>query len=159
MVRVSTVAIERQPVGSEESFSLALADWPGARGSVRAEGTLSRLEGGVAVRMRADWQAEGRCDRCLGEVAVPVSGEATASTVSADPGETQLQVEDQEIDLTPLLEEIEVLSWPSKVLCRESCLGLCPHCGQNLNQGQCRCRPEAAPGPFAGLRDLLGKDD
>ncbi len=159
MVRLSTVAIERQPVGSEETFSITLADWPAARGPLRAAGTLSRLEAGLAVTVRADWQAEGRCDRCLGEVAVPVSGEATASTVWADPGETHLQVSDQEINLMPLLEEIEVLSWPSKVLCSESCLGLCPSCGQNLNQGRCRCRPEVAPGPFAGLRDLLGKDD
>jgi len=35
-------------------------------------------------------------------------------------------------------EEI-LLNFPMKVLCRQECRGLCPKCGVNLNNGQCKC--------------------
>ena len=37
-----------------------------------------------------------------------------------------------------------ILSLPSKVLCREDCRGLCPHCGKDQNEGLCGCKPQAA---------------
>lgn len=42
-------------------------------------------------------------------------------------------------DFTDLLVENIIDELPSKILCREDCQGLCPHCGHNLNEGQCDC--------------------
>ena len=51
-------------------------------------------------------------------------------------------IEDGNIDLnksiTAALEENRVFS----ALCSEECLGLCPVCGQNLNEKKCNCREE-----------------
>ena len=33
-----------------------------------------------------------------------------------------------------------LLEHPIRVLCREDCRGLCPRCGQNLNEGACKCK-------------------
>ena len=43
-----------------------------------------------------------------------------------------------------LLELLE-LEFPRKILCREDCRGLCPHCGHDLNLGPCDCKPEIDP--------------
>jgi len=42
-------------------------------------------------------------------------------------------------NLGPVLREEMVLAVPSLVLCRETCAGLCPRCGADLNQGPCGC--------------------
>jgi uncharacterized protein len=156
---VSTAAIERQPIGSDEVFALTVSDWQSAAAPFVLQGTLTRMNDGLSVRMEGHWQAQASCDRCLRPVTVAVGGETTALTTEGALGETWLPVVDQEIDLTPLVEEIEILSWPTKVLCAEDCRGLCPNCGQDLNQKRCLCAEVLPPGPFDQLRDLLGKDD
>ena len=35
-----------------------------------------------------------------------------------------------------------ILSLPIKPLCSEDCKGLCPQCGQDLNEGECDCEIE-----------------
>lgn len=44
------------------------------------------------------------------------------------------------LDITDDLRQEIVLDFPLKTLCRENCKGLCPHCGMNLNEGECNCR-------------------
>lgn len=57
------------------------------------------------------------------------------------------------LDLTPMLREQIILVAPMQPLCREDCAGLCPRCGQDLNDGRCACEPEAIKSPFRILRE------
>lgn len=41
------------------------------------------------------------------------------------------------IDLDPIVREQVLLALPVTVLCREDCRGLCPTCGQDLNEKDC----------------------
>lgn len=41
------------------------------------------------------------------------------------------------IDLDPIVREQVLLALPVTVLCREDCKGLCPSCGQDLNEKDC----------------------
>ncbi|MBE2254377.1 MAG: DUF177 domain-containing protein [Myxococcus sp.] len=41
------------------------------------------------------------------------------------------------IDLDPIVREQVLLALPVTVLCREDCKGLCPTCGQDLNENDC----------------------
>ena len=45
------------------------------------------------------------------------------------------------IDLTDDVREDILSVLPARFLCRDDCKGLCPYCGQNLNEGTCQCRP------------------
>ena len=47
--------------------------------------------------------------------------------------------EGQEVDCGSFVEELLLLALPFSVLCRADCLGLCVHCGANLNCGNCSC--------------------
>ncbi len=55
--------------------------------------------------------------------------------------------EDDELILSRLVEEQLLLAIPPKPLCKEECSGLCPTCGQNLNQAACGCAPPGAVSP------------
>lgn len=61
--------------------------------------------------------------------------------------------EDGYIDLAPLLREYTLLEVPINPICRPDCKGLCPICGQNLNQRDCSHHLEPDT-PFKILRDL-----
>ena len=72
-------------------------------------------------------------------------------------GEGEVEVEDddlttafysdEQIDLGQLVLEQFYLAVPMKPLCRESCRGLCPECGTNLNTGTCSCTRESGRTP------------
>jgi len=59
------------------------------------------------------------------------------------------------MNLTELLRQILLLELPSHPLHREDCLGLCPRCGHDLNEGPCDCPVADALGPVGGLATLL----
>jgi uncharacterized protein len=63
--------------------------------------------------------------------------------------------EDAQLDLQPLLREYALLEIPINPVCRPDCRGLCPVCGQDLNQRDCGHRPPPADSPFSELKDLL----
>ncbi len=50
----------------------------------------------------------------------------------------------EELDLSEIMREQVILALPIRYLCQENCLGLCPQCGNNLNQGACACKQEAS---------------
>jgi uncharacterized protein len=48
----------------------------------------------------------------------------------------------ESIDLAEHIAEAIREEMPMKPLCKPDCRGLCPQCGQNLNEGDCGCREE-----------------
>ncbi|HSR20462.1 MAG TPA: DUF177 domain-containing protein [Anaerolineales bacterium] len=63
--------------------------------------------------------------------------------------------EDAQVDLRPLLREYALLEVPINPICRPDCRGLCPVCGQDLNERDCGHRREEGNSSFAALRDFL----
>jgi uncharacterized protein len=105
------------------------------------------------------------CARCLEETQFPVQADFSYTLLPASgtgKDEVELQTEDLEIeyyegeiiDLDPLIAEQVLLQIPMKVLCRESCQGLCPQCGANLSRGGCNCRKDFIDPRWAVLKDI-----
>jgi uncharacterized protein len=86
---------------------------------------------------------------------------------SRDEREVELLDEDMEvnflygetIDLDETIREQIYLSLPMKSLCKEGCLGLCPFCGANLNEGLCKCSRESPYPVFSKLKNLKIEGD
>ncbi|HKV27690.1 MAG TPA: DUF177 domain-containing protein [Candidatus Acidoferrales bacterium] len=106
------------------------------------------------------------CARCLEIVVEEVSKNfdlfyRPVNSVSREE-EFRLNLDDTEIAffegdglfLADVLAEQVNLSLPMKVICRSDCRGLCPHCGVNLNQEECRCETHAADPRLAPLARL-----
>ena len=43
------------------------------------------------------------------------------------------------VDLTDDIRQEIVMEYPMKPLCQEACKGVCPQCGQDLNEADCSC--------------------
>ncbi len=58
------------------------------------------------------------------------------------------------IDITEDVRQTVLIAVPLKLLCREDCLGLCPHCGKDLNEGPCGCTTVEVDSRWDKLRAL-----
>jgi len=61
------------------------------------------------------------------------------------------------IDLHPILREYAVLEIPISPLCKPDCKGLCPICGNNLNESTCNHEDDSGDPRLASLKSLLDK--
>src|SRR3954451_20761308 len=96
---------------------------------------VSRPSGGYAFRMRFPVRIEGPCMRCLEGAAL--GAEVDAGEVAQDNTEDEEllspYVVDDELDLGRWAHDAAVLAIPTQFLCRPDCAGLCPVCGESLN--------------------------
>lgn len=61
---------------------------------------------------------------------------------------------DDQLDLTHEITQRIYLEAPSLIYCKPDCLGLCPRCGENLNEAECGCN-RLVGGKFDALSGLL----
>jgi len=114
-----------------------------AGAEVEADVTLTPFEGGIDVAgtVTAPWV--GICRRCAepveGELRIRVRERFADPPIATAADEEIYPIDDDVIDLAPLVRDTVVLELPAAPLCREDCAGLCPQCGANLNEGACGC--------------------
>jgi uncharacterized protein len=103
--------------------------------SVPARLDVSRPSGGYAFRLRFPLRIEGPCMRCLEGATMEVEADAREiSHENTDDEELRSPyVEGDELDLSRWAHDIAVLAIPTQFLCRPDCAGLCPVCGESLN--------------------------
>src|SRR5690625_3591402 len=56
-------------------------------------------------------------------------------------------------DLTEAVEQQIVLALPMKLLCSETCAGICPQCGVDRNESNCQCREDTTDPRLAALME------
>ena len=119
---------------------------------------VSRPSNGYAFRLRFPLRIDGPCTRCLGPAAVEVEIDAREVDQS-DTEDEELRspyVVDDELDLGRWAHDAAILALPDRILCRPDCAGLCPVCGEPLNDADPTAHEhESAPDPrWAKLREL-----
>ena len=74
---------------------------------------------------------------------------------SLDAGEAEMGFyEGDGLELNDVLREFILLALPMQKLCEENCKGICPVCGQNRNQNECRCQTDAGDDRWAALKEI-----
>jgi len=128
---------------------------------------LMHTNTGILVQGRLRAQMQMSCARCLEPVAVPLEITVeevfsptidilTGKSITPEEEDRALWIDEHHIlDLSEVTRQGVLLAIPMSVTCREDCRGLCPNCGQDLNQGKCSCEPEPDPrwGPLLDLLD------
>jgi uncharacterized protein len=97
---------------------------------------LSRMTGGGwALRLRFSASLAGPCMRCL-EPASPTTTVDTREVDAPGGGEdlTSPYIKEEVLDLRGWVRDSFALALPAQVICRPDCAGLCPQCGENLNE-------------------------
>lgn len=110
-----------------------------------------------------------RCDRCGQPVTIELNRafqytcvigqepQRGAEYQCSDDDCQALYLEEAAIDPEVILAEQLLLAIPLQRLCHETCQGLCPECGMNLNEETCQCGGIKKDSPFAVLRSLQQK--
>lgn len=92
-----------------------------------------------------------KCHRCLEPVDERIDGEfdlmVRRGEHAGESGEDAvvLPLHEYTVDLGDRIRETVVLNTPMIVRCTDSCKGLCPSCGVNLNRETCQCSQDADP--------------
>lgn len=97
---------------------------------------VSRINGdGWALHLAFTATLRGRCMRCLEPAGRELAVDAReVDQRGAGTGVDSPYVEEGELDVGAWARDALALAVPAQVLCREGCLGLCPQCGENLNE-------------------------
>ena len=114
------------------------------------------LEGAISLVM------EVPCDRCLELQRVPLDIRFDLDVDMKLTDEERHDALDESaylhgynLDVDQLVYGEALLNWPTRVLCKEDCAGLCRICGRNLNRETCDCdRTDLNPG-MAKIRDIF----
>lgn len=118
-------------VTAPESFGNAVIGVP-AGGELHIDLRLESLHDGILVRADVDSEAVGECVRCLIEVALPIEVEFQELFAYSHDEAFEYEVDEDTINLEPVIRDAVVLSLPFQPVCQEDCLGLCPQCGVRL---------------------------
>ena len=165
---VSQLLMAPQGTRRHHTFEEDAADLrePTIVGRVRGEVTFTRTQG-VLADCRFETTMALECGRCLEPAIVPVTGrfqEEFAVAFDVRTGAALAETPDADafvidanhyLNLGEAIRQNVLTAAPLQPLCRPDCAGLCPWCGQNLNEQACGCAASLADSPFYALQDLL----
>lgn len=160
----------REPVGTVTHYDIRESKPLPQRDDFLSELTgsvdLMRTDEGILVSATLHCTVAANCSRCLSDISYPLTltfQEEYFPTVDASTGELLPLPADsdaflidrhQVLDLTEAVRQYRLMAEPMQPLCKPDCLGLCPHCGYNLNQGPCGCSDQEIDARWTALAEL-----
>ena len=130
------------------------------KGTVQLELLLQNIGPGIRVSGLVSADLLHDCSRCLNPSVTGVQADVDEVFYLAVHGEYDeepdtYKVEHDSVDLAALIQESLLINLPVAPLCRPDCRGICPVCGQNLNDADCGHQPAAGARKPVELRELL----
>ncbi len=110
---------------------------------ISVKGVIKNKSGVISLGYKADYRLRHKCDRCLVEFECDYTFSCDAVVVkslSSEDNDDYIVVGGNELDLDEHIISDLILHFPSKVLCKEDCKGLCQFCGADLNETVCSCQ-------------------
>ena len=132
---------------------------------------LEAVMEGVLVTGSAEADLEGECVRCLEPIedeilarlqelyVYPDQHDRAAENDDRDLDDETSQLEDDLIDLEPLLRDAVVLALPFQPLCMDDCPGLCTECGARLADDPDHAHDAPIDPRWAGLQQLQAEQE
>jgi uncharacterized protein len=169
-MQINVSQLLQEPTGSTRDYEInEAADiiGDGKEYAVRGVCQLMRTPHSILAKCALSTEVELTCNRCLSRFYHPLKinfDEEFLPTVDIVSGAPLPSPEEASaftidelhtIDLTEAVRQYAVMAVPMKALCAQDCAGLCPKCGQNLNQGRCDCPAQEIDPRWSELTKLL----
>ena len=107
---------------------------------VSVNGTLTLGGNEVWAEGEIEYFVSMKCSRCLDDVIFHNIVEFDETFSEDDNADGAYLYSRGLVDLTEMVNEKLLLSFPVSVLCKEDCKGICSGCGVNLNHEDCKCK-------------------
>jgi uncharacterized protein len=141
-----------------EAVELAGQTYAAAPDAPQVRLDVSRPSGGFAFRLRFPVRLEGPCMRCLapGALDLEIDSREVDQAGTDDEELRSPYVEEDELDIGRWAHDATILALPTRITCRPDCAGLCPVCGESLNDADPADHEHERPGDprWAKLDDL-----
>jgi len=99
------------------------------------KGTIERVGfENVIAKLKTSGKFSFECSRCL----VPIEKDIDNDFIL----NFDIDPHTEEVDLIEDIRQEIIIDFPSFVVCKKECSGLCPDCGSNLNTEECKCKKE-----------------
>jgi uncharacterized protein len=95
------------------------------------------------------------CDRCMEEVDHKIETNFSKDIKFQDNEDVTWYIDGYNLDLEKLALDELIIDLPMKVLCSDTCKGICNQCGVNLNKGTCDCDNSDIDPRLAVFKDLF----
>ncbi|MEX1022986.1 MAG: DUF177 domain-containing protein [Dehalococcoidia bacterium] len=166
---INVATLVQEPIGHSrrlyadgEAVSVPEADF---EQEITGDIRLIRSDRGVLVSASLDLlPVELECARCLQAFETPVHIDFDEEYVVARDATTGRRIDaDRDefvvdatwhLDLSEAVRQYEQSALPIRAVCRPDCRGLCPRCGQDLNETTCGCDPAAGSEQWSALASL-----
>jgi uncharacterized protein len=125
---------------------------------VSVKGTVKGRDGFAQLNAEVSFDFSIPCDRCTKQVNKHFQyafSHVLVLSLENEDDINYIQVSDYTLDLDELMRADILLELPTKFLCREDCKGLCPVCGQDLNEGTCNCNLHQIDPRMEALKKLI----
>lgn len=132
---------------------------------VQAEVSVRRLGEELLIKGRIQTKVSFICCRCLSpyEFRVDSAFDLVYLPEELEEAKEQLEEEDltklyyysRRIDLKNVVLEQLNLTFPVRPLCSEDCQGICPVCGQIIDEGHCTCEVSRSDPRLEKLKNFL----
>ena len=161
----------KQPSGTRRIYDIDAVDLPPLDDDLsivapfHGQLRFMRVGSGILVTGNLETSVQLECTRCLTTFQTVVQFEIEEEfkpSVDINSGAQLAQESDQDaatlidechiLDLAEVIRQDLTLSLPPSPICRPDCAGLCPQCGQNLNDGGCDCDTETIDPRWAALK-------
>jgi uncharacterized protein len=159
---VNVVELLRWPGTTKDvAISIAAADLEFGESRISDEPVdinfhLEALSNGVTVNGTTSATWVGECRRCLAPMSARMTIEVSELYQQMPDDSEAYVIDNDQINLLPMVRENLVLAIPLGPLCREDCPGFCPHCGKDLSESSCSCDNSVIDPRWSALETLKG---
>lgn len=140
-LRLNVGFIIHESIGYSRDFEFELPEFTLQDGleiqDLTGVARVTRTPQGLLVQTRMNAEMPAECARCLTDFEQPLEIDFTelyAFTPDSLTDSGLLVPENGKIDLAPLVRDEFILAIPISPVCKPDCKGLCPVCGENLNE-------------------------
>lgn len=98
---------------------------------VKIIANVAQVDKEIIAKVGVSGKYSGVCSRCLEPIEQVWKKQFLIGI--------EMKAKAVEVDLGEEVRQEVVLNLPAKILCDKECKGLCPGCGENLNNEKCNC--------------------